>query len=57
MSVDRTDPNGIDERSFRFLRDVLTFVDTIRKEPKTIRIIDYLTFDVCPLPFDLRGPP
>ncbi len=42
MSVDRTDPNGIDERSFRFLRDVLTFVDTIQKEPKTVRIIEQL---------------
>jgi four helix bundle protein len=42
ISVDRTDENGIDERSFRFLCDVLTFVDTIRKEPKTLRIIEQL---------------
>jgi four helix bundle protein len=42
ISVDRTDANGIDERSFRFLCDVLTFVETIRKEPKTVRIIEQL---------------
>jgi hypothetical protein len=33
--MDRNDPKGIDERSFGFFRDVLTFVGTIREEPKT----------------------
>jgi four helix bundle protein len=33
---------GIDERSLRFFRDVLTFVDTIQKDAKTIRIIEQL---------------
>jgi len=41
-SVDRDDPNGIDERSFRFFIDVLDFVDTIPKEPKTNKIIEQL---------------
>ena len=40
--MDRNDPKGIDERSLRFFQDVLTFVDTIRKEPKTTRIIEQL---------------
>lgn len=40
--MDRNDPNGIDERSFRFFTDVLTFVDTIQKGPKTVRIIQQL---------------
>jgi four helix bundle protein len=40
--MDRNDPKGIDERSFRFFRDVLTFVDTIQKESKTVRIIEQL---------------
>jgi hypothetical protein len=46
--VDREDPNGIDERSFRFFVNVLGFVDTIQKGPKTNRLIEqlvsYLTF-------------
>ena len=40
--MDRNDPKGIDERSFRFFRDVLTFVATIREEPKTKQIIEQL---------------
>ena len=40
--MDRNDPNGIDERSFRLLIDVLTFVDTIQKGPKTVKIIEQL---------------
>lgn len=40
--MDRNDPNGIDERSFRLLIDVLTFVDTIQKGPKTSKIIEQL---------------
>jgi len=27
--MNRNDPNGIDERSFQFFKDVLTFVETI----------------------------
>jgi len=38
----RDDQDGIDERSFRFFCDVLAFVDTIPKEPKTARIIEQL---------------
>jgi four helix bundle protein len=34
--------NGIDERSFRFFRDVLTFVDTIPPGPKAAKIIEQL---------------
>src|SRR5262245_5929534 len=41
-SMDRNDPKGIDERSFQFLKDVLTFVDTIRVTPKTKDIIEQL---------------
>ena len=40
--MDRNDPKGIDERSLRFFQDVLTFVDTIRREPKTTRLIEQL---------------
>jgi four helix bundle protein len=40
--VDRDDPNGIDERSYRFFIDVLGFVDTIPRGPKTNRIIEQL---------------
>lgn len=40
--MDRNDPNGIDERSFRFFIDVLDFVDTIPKGPKTNKIIEQL---------------
>ena len=39
----RGDENGIDERSFRFFCEVLEFVDTIPKDPKTVRIIEQLT--------------
>jgi len=45
-SVDRNDPNGIDERSFRFFVDVLGFVDTIQKGPKTNRLIEQLVDSV-----------
>ena len=38
----RDDPHGIDERSFRFFKDVLTFVDTIDQEPKTNPIVEQL---------------
>lgn len=40
--MDRNDPDGIDERSFRFFLDVLDFVDTIAKGPKTNKIIEQL---------------
>jgi four helix bundle protein len=40
--VDRNDPKGIDERSYRLFRDVLTFVDTIQTETKTKPIIEQL---------------
>jgi four helix bundle protein len=40
--MDRNDPKGIDERSLQFFVDVLTFVDTIQKSPKTVRIIEQL---------------
>ena len=40
--MDRNDPRGVDERSFRFFCDVLTFVDTIPKNPKTNQIIEQL---------------
>jgi four helix bundle protein len=40
--MDRNDPKGIDERSLRFFTDILTFVDTIQKGPKTVRIIEQL---------------
>jgi four helix bundle protein len=40
--VERDDPNGIDERSFRFFIDVLTFVDTIEQTPRTNRIVEQL---------------
>jgi four helix bundle protein len=40
--MDRNDPKGIDERSFYFYRDVLTFVETIREGPKTKDIIEQL---------------
>jgi hypothetical protein len=38
----RDDENGIDERSFRFFRDVLAFVETIPAGPKTNKIIEQL---------------
>jgi four helix bundle protein len=40
--VDRNDPKGIDERSFRFFVDVLSFVETIEKGPKTNKLIEQL---------------
>ena len=40
--MDRNDPNGIDERSFRFYRDVLQLVDTIPVGPKTETLIKQL---------------
>ena len=41
-SMDRNDPNGIDERSFQFFKDVLTFVETIPVAPQTKDIIEQL---------------
>lgn len=41
-AVKRDDENGVDERSFRFYRDVLGFVDTIQPSPKTNRLIEQL---------------
>jgi len=38
----RDDKNGIDERSFRFYRDVLAFVETIPLGPKTNKIVEQL---------------
>jgi four helix bundle protein len=38
----RDDENGIDERSFRFFRDVLAFVETIPVGPRTNKIIEQL---------------
>jgi len=38
----RDDPNGIDERSFRFYCDVLDFLDTVPIDPKTKRLIEQL---------------
>jgi four helix bundle protein len=40
--MDRDDKNGIDERSFRFLCDVLAFVETIPTGPRTSKIIEQL---------------
>jgi four helix bundle protein len=40
--VDRDDPNGIDERSFRFYCDILEFVDSIPPGPKTNGLIGQL---------------
>ena len=40
--VKRDDQNGIDERSFRFFCDVLSFVEGIAPEAKTTRIIEQL---------------
>jgi four helix bundle protein len=36
------DPRGIDVRSFRFFCDVLTFVDTLPRIPKTKKLIEQL---------------
>jgi four helix bundle protein len=41
-SMKRDDENGIDERSFRFFRDVLAFVETIPVGPRTNKIIEQL---------------
>jgi four helix bundle protein len=38
----RDDTDGIDERSFRFFRDVLAFVETLPVGPKTNKIIEQL---------------
>jgi four helix bundle protein len=40
--VKRDDPEGIDERSFRFFCDVIGFVETIPRGPKTDRLIEQL---------------
>jgi hypothetical protein len=40
--VKRDDPRGIDERSFRFYTDVLGFLDTVPRGPKTDRLIEQL---------------
>jgi len=42
MVMDRHDPNGIDERSFRFYRDVLQFVEPIPRGPKTDGLVKQL---------------
>jgi four helix bundle protein len=42
VGMKRDDKNGIDERSFRFFRDVLGFVETIPVGPKTNKIIEQL---------------
>jgi four helix bundle protein len=38
----RDDENGIDERSFRFFCDVMSFVDAIPASPKTNRLVEQL---------------
>jgi four helix bundle protein len=38
----RDDPRGIDERSFRFYTDVLGFLDTVPRGPKTNKLIEQL---------------
>ncbi len=40
--VKRDDERGIDERSFRFFCDVIAFVDSIPREPKTNKLIEQL---------------
>ena len=50
----RDDENGIDERSFRFFRDVLTFVETIPVGPKTNKIIEQWVGSVSFLPSSMR---
>jgi four helix bundle protein len=40
--MQRDDENGIDERSFRFYRDVLAFVDPIPRGPKTDGLVEQL---------------
>jgi len=40
--VNRDDQNGIDERSFRLFCEVLSFVESIPTEPRTVRIIEQL---------------
>ena len=40
--MDRHDPKGIDERSFRFYREVLEFVDPIPRGPKTDGLVKQL---------------
>lgn len=41
--MDRNDKNGIDERSFVFYCDVLKFVDTIPRGPRTNKLVEQLT--------------
>ena len=38
----RDDHDGIDERSFRFFRDVLGFLETVPRGPRTDRLIGQL---------------
>ena len=40
--VKNDDPNGIDERSFRFLCDVCEFADAIPDGPRTSKLIEQL---------------
>jgi four helix bundle protein len=40
--MQRDNENGIDERSFRFLSDILTFADTIPIGPKTTKLVEQL---------------
>lgn len=42
LRVGRDAHDGIDERSFRFFCDVVSFADTIPREPRTTRIIEQL---------------
>jgi four helix bundle protein len=41
-AMKRDDPNGIDERSFRFFCDVSEFVEAIPVGPKTSKLIEQL---------------
>jgi len=45
----RDDENGIDERSFRFFCDVMSFVDTIPAGPKTNRLVEQLVDAAGPI--------
>jgi four helix bundle protein len=42
VRVKRDDPNGIDERSFRFFCDVIEFAGTIPRGPATDKLISQL---------------
>jgi four helix bundle protein len=40
--VRRDDPEGIDERSFRFFCNVMAFLETVSRGPKTDKLIEQL---------------